>query len=206
MKTLITQFILLFSFVVITSCEFSEMGRVDDLVSGYDSSEIDFELAKEGSLDFNIQEDRGSSGITKEQKDDLVFMFQEEKVARDVYLKFAAKYGTRIFSNIASSEQRHMDAIRNKINKYNVSIAGYSDGIGKFMDNEFTKLYKSLVKEGNASLKKALNVGIQIEVLDIADLEERIPGALPDIKRVYQNLLKGSENHLSAFQSMAAKY
>ena len=51
---------------------------------------------------------------------DLLYMLQEEKVARDVYKKMAEKYNVRIFQNISISEQRHMDAVRSKIDKYSI--------------------------------------------------------------------------------------
>ena len=48
----------------------------------------------------------------------------------------------------------------------------------------------------------ALQVGAIIEEFDILDLEERLAGTTGgDIIRVYENLLRGSENHLRAFVS-----
>ncbi len=52
----------------------------------------------------------------------------------------------------------------------------------------------------------ALKVGIGIEELDIADLEEYISGTdNADLRRVYANLLRGSENHLRAFERLLAR-
>ena len=42
----------------------------------------------------------------------LIKMRQEEKLARDVYLILYEKWGLVIFSNIANSEQSHMNAIK----------------------------------------------------------------------------------------------
>ncbi len=49
-------------------------------------------------------------------QDMLVFMRQEEKLARDVYLYLDGLYGgnqpgAKIFARIAESEQRHTDAV-----------------------------------------------------------------------------------------------
>ena len=63
-------------------------------------------------------------------------------------------------------------------------------------------LYDQLVVEGSQSLADALRVGAAIEEIDILDLEERIAGTgKADIQLVYQNLMKGSRNHLRAFTS-----
>lgn len=52
----------------------------------------------------------------------LRFMIEEEKLARDVYLYLYEQWGTRIFSNIGASEQKHMDAVQNLMNNYNINL------------------------------------------------------------------------------------
>ena len=48
----------------------------------------------------------------------IVFMREEEKLARDVYLEMYDIWGRRIFANIADSEQTHMDTVLRLIQKY----------------------------------------------------------------------------------------
>ena len=48
-------------------------------------------------------------------------MREEEKLARDVYAALYTKWNIGIFSNIGESEQTHMDAILQLLNKYNLS-------------------------------------------------------------------------------------
>ena len=43
----------------------------------------------------------------------LIFMREEEKLARDVYLAMHDKWGERMFGNISQAESRHMSAIAN---------------------------------------------------------------------------------------------
>jgi hypothetical protein len=49
--------------------------------------------------------------LSKVEAGDLLFMREEEKLARDVYLAMHDEYGVRVFSNISGSEQKHMDAL-----------------------------------------------------------------------------------------------
>ena len=42
--------------------------------------------------------------LSPEEKADLVYMREEEKLARDVYLAMFSKWGKTIFSNISKSE------------------------------------------------------------------------------------------------------
>ena len=47
-------------------------------------------------------------------------------------------------------------------------------------------------------------VGVELETRDIADLKAAIETSdTPDLDRVYANLLRGSENHLKAFEALA---
>ena len=46
------------------------------------------------------------------EKDGLIYMRLEEKLARDVYLTLGETYKQRMFVNIPESEQRHMDAVK----------------------------------------------------------------------------------------------
>ncbi len=55
-----------------------------------------------------------------------------------------------------------------------------------------------MVAQGSASLVEALQVGALIEELDIADLRARASTA-PDVQFVFDNLERGSRNHLRAF-------
>ncbi len=48
--------------------------------------------------------------LNQAETDALLFMYEEEKLARDVYTSLAALYTQPMFSNIASSEQTHMDS------------------------------------------------------------------------------------------------
>ena len=49
--------------------------------------------------------------MTQAEKDGLILMREEEKLARDVYLHSFDLYGVQIFSNISNAEQTHMDRI-----------------------------------------------------------------------------------------------
>ncbi len=137
--------------------------------------------------------------LSQVQLNDLLFMYEEEKVARDVYSVLAQHWNVRVFSNITQSEQRHMDAIKTILDRYGVKV-NVSDGLGSFTIPELNQAYLELTQKGALSLKDALEVGVAIEKMDIADLEKRIPTASNDTKVVFQNLLDASYKHLNAFE------
>jgi hypothetical protein len=140
-----------------------------------------------------------NADLTVEQEEGLVYMLEEEKLARDVYLYFADKYAHKVFINISKSEQKHMDAIAMLVNKYNLNYS-VSSTRGVFHNSVLQGLYNELIARGEGSLAAAMQVGRDIELIDISDLEREIQGAPEDFRLIYQNLLNASYNHLSAFE------
>lgn len=132
----------------------------------------------------------------------LIYMREEEKLARDVYTVLGQQYSLPIFANIAASEQTHTDAVRSLLMRYGVTDPVVRDETGAFTDATLAGLYTQLVADGNRSVESALAVGALIEELDIADLEDRLAQTdEPDIRAVYENLMRGSRNHLRSFVS-----
>jgi len=139
--------------------------------------------------------------LTEAEEQHILYMREEEKLARDVYLTMYELWGAEIFANISESEQRHMDAIKNLITRYGLEDPVVDGGVGIFTNQDFEILYDELVADGSVSLEEALKVGVLIEELDIADLELALQDtSMRTVKRVFQNLLNGSNNHLSAFR------
>ena len=138
--------------------------------------------------------------------DSLTYMREEEKLARDVYIYLYDKWGARVFDNISVSEQKHMDAIKTLLDKYGIPDPVTSNEVGKFTNGSLGDLYEILAGAGSVSLVEALKVGVFIEITDITDLTEGIAAtSRKDIKNVYTNLRKGSQNHWDAFCSNLVK-
>jgi hypothetical protein len=138
--------------------------------------------------------------LTEEEKNDLLFMREEEKLARDVYLTLFEKWGTPVFANIAASEQQHMDAMLILLNTYKLPDPAAATVVGEFINMELQELYDALIQRGNQSVLEALKVGGIIEETDIEDINAAIETSrLAKIDSVYENLLEGSYNHLRAF-------
>ncbi|MBW2510199.1 MAG: DUF2202 domain-containing protein [Deltaproteobacteria bacterium] len=138
--------------------------------------------------------------LSPEEIADLQYMREEEKLARDVYLVLYAEWGSQVFSNIASSEQTHTDAVANTIERVGIEDPVVDDTIGVFVDPRLAELYEDMVSEGSRSLIAALRVGATIEEVDMVDIQAAIDRAeTPAIIELYESLLCGSRNHLRAF-------
>jgi hypothetical protein len=138
------------------------------------------------------------SATTKAQ---LIYLVEEEKLARDVYAALDAVSVSPKFKNISGSEQTHMDAVAVLLKTYGIKNPTIGKAAGEFTDKSLTALYKTLVAKGKLSELDAISVGILIEKKDLADLATLAKTVKKaDIKLTLANLKKGSENHLAAFQ------
>jgi len=139
-----------------------------------------------------------SGDLTTSEKDGLLFMAEEEKLAGDVYQALNEKWNLRVFNNIGKAERTHEAAIKTLLTRY--SLPDPTRGAGEFSNDTMQVLYDDLVIRGSASARDALQVGAAVEEIDILDLKERMAQTdKADILMVYANLEKGSENHLRAF-------
>ncbi|NCA70435.1 MAG: DUF2202 domain-containing protein [Sphingobacteriia bacterium] len=140
-----------------------------------------------------------SAALSAEESATLLWMREEEKLAHDVYVALDAQWDLTILERIAASEQRHFDALGDKIEHYAL-IDPALPSEGAFSDPDLQGLFQALVEAGLESSTEALVVGATIEDLDIFDLlhaiEETDEAAL---KQTYEHLLEGSKNHLRAF-------
>jgi len=138
--------------------------------------------------------------LTSAEVEEVLFLLEEEKLARDVYLTLADRWQLPIFANIARAEQKHMDAVHRLVEIYELDDPITDDTIGAITDPDLDALYDTLVSDGDTELIDALTVGATIEDMDLADLYELL--AITDndhIEIVAYNLAKGSRNHMRAF-------
>ena len=112
-----------------------------------------------------------SSGLSVTEKDNILYLYEEEKLAHDIYVAMYNLYGAYIFNNISESEQRHMDSVAKLISKYELDDTVVYNDPGIFLNEDIEILYGDLLEEGEKDLTSALGVGVKIEVMDIGDIE-----------------------------------
>lgn len=141
-----------------------------------------------------------SGTLTTTQKASLAAMAEEEKLAHDLYVTFAAKYGTTSFSRISNAETRHLTEVRTLLKRYAITDPTAGKAVGAFATTSTQQLYNKLVTQGTASVDAAYAAARTVEKTDIADLNKAKTGVTaPDVVAVYAHLLAGSQRHLVAF-------
>ncbi len=166
----------------------------------------DLDLSTETNIDQMLQSmefTSDSTSISQTERDGLVLMREEEKLAGDVYAYFYTKYGLRPFTNINKSEVQHSGAVLRLLTYFGIPDPALTEA-GKFSNPDIQGLYNKLTADGTTA-ENALAVGAFIEEYDIADLRKLIAETQnADIKMVYTNLLNGSYNHIKAFTRVLA--
>lgn len=139
--------------------------------------------------------------LTAEEAVDILYMREEEKLARDVYFALYDRWHEQVFANIGSAEETHMQSLLVLVERYGLTDS--STGVaGTFSNETLQAAYSDLTTQGSVSLADAYRTGAYIEELDIADLQAAMDHTQnQDIVIVYERLMDGSFNHLRAFAS-----
>jgi len=200
MRSLI-QYLILFV-ILISLCAGCSTIPEDEL-SDTDAAEYLTPLDQAG---LGMQLDTYPIGVlTPAEADDILYIQEEEKLARDVYTALYEKWKNPVFANIGDAEQTHVESLTLLVSRYNLD-SSMTDSEGVFSNATLQEMYTQLVSEGSASPTSALNVGAYIEEVDLVDLREAIGRTeKPDIITVYENLARGSRNHLRAFVKVLAQ-
>ena len=136
--------------------------------------------------------------ISEEDEQALLFMLEEEKLARDTY-QFLNDYWDMVqFENIMQSEQSHMNAVDTLLKAYHIPYEILEND--KFTNEDLQAWYDKFAEEGVVDEVAALTIGATIEDLDIVDLDDHIQATSnPYIIEVFSSLQCGSRNHLRSF-------
>ncbi len=128
----------------------------------------------------------------------LLFQIDEERMARELYTAFGAKWNLPPFANIPQAEARHEAGLRQLAAR--AGLAAPAAVTGRFDSAEVQKRYDDLLALGLTSADGALRTGAYVEEVDIADLNTLI--ATTDnaaLKATATALKTASGHHLQAF-------
>lgn len=140
--------------------------------------------------------------LTEDQKDMLYFIYQAEKVSRDIYMTLDNIYkDENTFSFMLFSGQRHLDCARELCDTYGVERSQIDEeSVGKFESKILQTVYDACAEKGKRSIYDALEVAEFIKATEIKDLEYASVGMPSFVVNVYENIKKRNLRHLDAFQ------
>lgn len=138
--------------------------------------------------------------LTNTQRTYLIDLYNEEKLAHDVYVYIYEKRGIKQFGNILQSEIKHHTLVENILDIYWISYDKNTIA-GVYSTSWYTDLYNTLIQKWSVSPSDAIAVWVQIETMDIADIQQLYPifQWYNDITTTLQILEEWSKKHLAAF-------
>lgn len=138
---------------------------------------------------------------SQREAEGMRFVWEEEKVARDLYVALYEETNLSIFTNLTRSEQNHMDQAKSLLDKYGLETP-VEDEPGLFENQTLKRLHDDLLAQGRKSPQDALAAAAAFEEISIRDLEREISVTdAEDIRVVYEGLLAGSRKHLRSYVS-----
>ncbi|MBN2878350.1 MAG: DUF2202 domain-containing protein [Clostridia bacterium] len=138
-----------------------------------------------GEYDYGAKSALEKENFTIEEM--LNYAIQDEYLARQEYELIMEEYGEqKPFSNIIKAEENHI-----------AELKAVFEANGYVIPEDTSSEYAMLP----ASLDEAFDVGVLVEIDNIAMYDKFLSYDLPsDVKAVFEELKKGSENHLAAFE------
>lgn len=146
----------------------------------------------------NVQPD-SSITISEVQQEHLLQLYEEEKLAHDIYSQFYAEHRYKPFGHHADAEARHMEEVEVILEVYGLEAPQLAAGL--FQHQDYQDAYDEWLPKGLSDGVEACYIGGYIEEMDILDLMNAIENIAEedDIREMYKRLLSGSENHLRAY-------
>ena len=171
----------------------------DPALNGVDESTVSATAAK--TVLYDCINSFAVEHLSAAEISSLNAMREEELLAMDIYTTMYTLYKIPVFNNISKSELQHTTAVKALLDKYGLPDIAANHVTGVYVNTNLQSLYNALLAKGKISLNDALTAGATIEDLDINDLANHISNNVDnaDILFVYNNLERGSRNHMRAF-------
>jgi len=140
-----------------------------------------------------------AASLSPREEEGVLFIWEEEKVARDLYTALYQETNLSVFVDLADSEQNHMDRAKTLIDEHGLELP-VGDDPAVFSNQTLIGLYNDLLAQGSISQEDALKVAATFEEISIIDLEKELEVSdNEDVRAVYEGLLAGSRKHLRSY-------
>ncbi len=202
MKSSIAGVLILTALMALGSCQKETPGT-----NGYQYTNV-IQVANDGTTTF-IENNlkmllAGSATLTDTLAASLIKIREEEKLARDVYAVVGRTWNNQVFQRISTAENNHLTAVITLMRSAGLTDTAL-EAEGIFTGSGMQAMYDSLVSQGEASFQEACQAGARIEEMDINDLSRALLNTSDsNATLVLENLLRGSRNHLRAFNRQLA--
>ena len=151
----------------------------------------------------------GATPLNTREAETLVLMREDEKLARDVYRVLYMYWQQDTWLKAMQQRQARMNSIGLLLEQYDLPDPLPDNRPGSFPSPESGNLYTQLVARGRLSHVDAIDVGIEIEKIDITDLLAALHESHHEtLDQAYRTMLDSSRqtlNEMSALRQVIAR-
>lgn len=201
-------------FSLLLCISFFVSGCGGDSSSDSASNNLDTNMTQQYDLNLTTY---SADSLTDAQKYSLAHMWNEERLAYDLYQALYKVTNVEQMKNISEqSEIVHISLVQELVQFYDINITNLVDYTenyslaeleampsGVYGIDSIQNLYDSLYADGIASAAASFEVGCKVEVVDVNDLDEYIreAGTNQALIDTFTILRNGSYRHYWAFDS-----
>lgn len=141
----------------------------------------------------------GYSADIKNNRELFLKLYQEEKLAYDLYGEFYERWSLNVFNSVQQREAKHVWCVERIMDNYGFDHVSNSKA-GSYPDREIQKIYDDLSVKGCISDLAALEAAAYIKEKHISQLRERIRYQEDEyIVKVIFLMESAAQSHLRAF-------
>jgi hypothetical protein len=127
--------------------------------------------------------------ITPKQKENLIYLYEKEKMIRDSLLILSKKYKYKFMPYIATLTQQHLYILEEFFKKYDIPIPQDMLEVGRFDNKQIQEEYKQLLTQAIKDKKIAAKLSVKFMNDLVKNYKKIIFEGVPrDIKRMLLKL------------------
>ena len=153
-----------------------------------------------------INEDENSvykETLSSQEIDGMLYLVENEKLLCDYFTVMYEKHKLPLFNQLAMNEQRHLNIISVKIDRYDLENPADQKPAGQFVNPQLQASYDQLIEIGNTGVYSALIAAVQKVERDVVDIPAIISTfeGNDDVVHVISGILLESQDNLDALKA-----
>lgn len=139
--------------------------------------------------------------LSEEDKNNLTNLLIEEKLSRDIYVAYNDMWDLNVFQYTTNSEKQNIQLITFLADRYAIQLPEclFFDEPGVFEKASISRLYNTMVREGETSMFSAMNLSAKMEEMDIRKFRKLMnETSNPEILQILEKLETNAQKHLTA--------
>ena len=148
----------------------------------------------------NFQNKYVSQDISEEEKEDIIYICELERLSNEIFSIYEKQYNKPIFARSLNTSDRYKETLKWLVDTYYIDydISAQKPNI---YNNKNLQATYNMLSDGS-TIEEALMACAMIESLMINELETKIDKTNnKDVFKVYKNLLRKAENHYKIYEN-----